>query len=147
MSSLTDGLLSMNTIINAAFNDKYIKETEIKQTTTFEFDLGGMKELRAVMIYNSKDPNRAFFECSAEFVGVDENGKEQTYAISKIAFDTDEYANVVEVDGVKRLTSIVHGASAYAEFAAINAKKVRITVSVPSGQTSVGISEIRILGK
>ena len=147
VSSLTDGLLSMNTIINAAFNDKYIKETEIKQTTTFEFDLGGMKELRAVMIYNSKDPNRAFFECSAEFVGVDENGKEQTYAISKIAFDTDEYANVVEVDGVKRLTSIVHGASAYAEFAAINAKKVRITVSVPSGQTSVGISEIRILGK
>lgn len=147
VSNLTDGLLSMNTIINAKFNDKYVKETEITETTTFEFDLGDAKALRAVMIYNSKDPNKAFLKCSAEFTGSDENGNEKTWSISNIEFDLDENANVVDVDGLKRVTSIVHGASAYAEFAEINVKKVRITVFVPSGQASVGISEIRILGK
>ncbi len=36
---------------------------------------------------------------------------------------------------------------AYAEFDALTVKSVKITVEVPKGQESVGISEIRILGK
>ena len=35
----------------------------------------------------------------------------------------------------------------HAEFDELNVKEIRITVSVPEGQDSVGISEIRILGK
>ena len=42
---------------------------------------------------------------------------------------------------------IVSGAAAYAEFDELNVKSVRVTIEVPKGQESVGISEIRILGK
>mgnify|MGYP003308262085 CR=1 FL=1 len=38
-------------------------------------------------------------------------------------------------------------ANAYAEFNELNVKSVKITVEVPEGQETVGISEIRILGK
>ena len=43
-------------------------------------------------------------------------------------------------------TSIYHIRD-YAEFDELNVKSVRITVEVPENQASVGISEVRILGK
>ena len=42
---------------------------------------------------------------------------------------------------------VTPGVAAYAEFEELNAKSIRITVEVPKGQESVGISEIKILGK
>ena len=35
----------------------------------------------------------------------------------------------------------------YAEFDELNVKSIRVTVEVPAGQESVGISEVKILGK
>lgn len=142
---LTDGLLSMNTIVNAAFVSEYVKETEISETTTFEFSFDRPQAIRALMIYNSKDPNKVFLDASAEFV-CEVDGKEKTYKISKIAFDLEQYAETADVDGQIMVLSVVHGASAYAEFSEIKVKTARITVNVPAGKT-VGISEIRMLGK
>ena len=57
----------------------------------------------------------------------------------------DENFQANEYDG--SIFYIVSGAAAYAEFEELNVKSVRITVEVPEGQETVGISEIRILGK
>ena len=39
------------------------------------------------------------------------------------------------------------GSSVFAEFYEIKAKAVKVTVEVPQGQKTVGLSEIRILAK
>lgn len=60
---------------------------------------------------------------------------EVTHTIEDVAFEyyTDTY--------------VTPGAAAYTEFAYMNVKSIKITIDVPDGQDSVGISEVRILGK
>lgn len=42
---------------------------------------------------------------------------------------------------------MIPGAAAYTTMEEWNVKSVRITIEVPEGQSQVGISEIKILGK
>lgn len=140
---LTDGLLSMFKYLNDDFG-KYIQETVIKKTTTFTFDFDEARPVRAVMVYNSKWETTAFQRIArVEFV-CEENGKEVTRFIKDIPFSS-EHVQTNDFDN--SVYYIVSGAAAYAEFEELNVKTVRITVEVPKGQESVGISEIRILGK
>lgn len=140
---LTDGLLSIYKYLNETMS-QHIQETTITQTTTFTFDFAEARTLRAVMVYNSKQEFTAFRNISRiEFVCI-EDGKEVVRYIENVAF-SDEYFEANEYDGA--IYYITPGAAAYAEFNELNVKTVRITVEIPEGQESVGISEIRILGK
>ena len=140
---LTDGLLSMYKYINEDFG-KYIQETVISKTTTFTFDFEDPRTVRAVMVYNSKMEFSAFRNIARmEFVCI-EDGKEVIRYIENVKF-SEEYFQANDYDG--SIYYITAGAAAYAEFDELNVKSIRITVEVPAGQESVGISEIRILGK
>ena len=62
----------------------------------------------------------------------------------KLEFSS-EYYRTNDLDG--SIYYVTPGAATYAEFDELNVKSIRITVEVPEGQESVGISEVRILGK
>jgi hypothetical protein len=96
------------------------------------------------MVYNSKQEFTAFHNIAKiEFVCI-EDGQEVIRYIENLAFSS-EYFEANDYDG--EIFYITPGAAAYAEFDELNVKSIRITVEVPEGQESVGISEIRILGK
>ncbi len=140
---LTDGLLSTYKYANEEFISR-IGETTITEDTTFTFDFDTARTVRAVMVYNSKFEYTAFSKIKTiEFV-CEENGAEVIRVIDDIVFSS-EYFTANDYDG--SIYYITPGAAAYAEFNELNVKSVRITVEVPEGQDSVGISEVRILGK
>lgn len=140
---LTDGLLSLYKYANPTFIEN-IQETVITETTTFTFNFSQARPVRAVMVYNSKLEDRSFTKISRVELVCQENGEEITRYIKDIPFST-EYLQTNDYDG--SVYYITPGAAAYAEFNELNVTAVRITVEVPEGQESVGISEIRILGK
>ena len=143
VSYLTDDLLSMLKYGNPTFME-YIKETTIQETTTFTFDFDSERAVRAILVYNSKMENAAFANISKiEFV-CEKNGKDVTHYIENVKFSS-EYYKANDFDGT--FYYVTPGVAAYAEFDELNAKSIRITVEVPKGQESVGISEIKILGK
>ena len=140
---LTDGLLSIYKYANETFIGN-IKETSIQKKTTFTFDFDEERTVRAVMIYNSKLESTSFKNISkVEFV-CEENGEEIIRCINDMEFSS-EYYKANDLDG--SMYYIVSGAAAYAEFDELKVKAVKVTVDVPKGQESVGISEVRILGK
>jgi len=140
---LNDGLLSLYKYGDVSFME-YIKETMITETTTFTFDYEQVRNIRSIMVYNSKNENTCFRNIAkVEFVCL-ENGEEVVRCIQNIPFST-EYYRANDFDN--SIYYVTPGAAAYAEFNELNVKSVRITVEVPEGQESVGISEIRILGK
>ena len=142
-SYLTDGLLSIYKYANETFMTN-IKETTISKKTTFTFDFDSEKTVRAIMIYNSKLESSCFKKISRiEFV-CEENGKEITHFIKDLKFSS-EYYKANDLD--HSIYYIVPGAATYAEFDELNVKSIRITVEVPKDQETVGISEIRILGR
>ena len=140
---LNDGLLSIYKYLNEDFG-KYVQETVIKDTTTFTLDFEEARAVRAVMIYTSKDEFIAFSKIARiEFVCI-EDGKEVVRYIKDVELSAECYqAN--DYDG--SIFYISPGAAAYAEFDELNVKSIRITIEVPENQDSVGISEIRVLGK
>ena len=140
---LSDGLLSIYKYADPDFME-YVKETTITETTTFTFDFAEARAVRAVMVYNSKMEYSAFTKVArVEFV-CEEGGKEVVRFIKDIQFSAENYqAN--DFDG--SLYYIISGSAAYAEFDELNVKSIRITMEVPEGQETVGISEVRILGK
>ena len=140
---LNDGLLSLYKYASPEFAE-YIKETGITQTTTFTFDFDTARTVRAVMVYNSKYEDTCFTKVSRIELVCEEDGKEVVRYIKDIEFST-EYYKANDYDG--SIYYITPGAAAYAEFDELNVKSVRVTVEVPEGQESVGISEVRILGK
>ena len=140
---LNDGLLSIYKYLNEDFG-KYIQETVIDKTTTFTLDFEEARAVRAVMVYASKDELAAFAKIARiEFVCI-EDGKEVVRYIKDVELSAECYqAN--DYDG--SIFYISPGAAAYAEFDELNVKSIRITIDVPANQDSVGISEIRVLGK
>ena len=142
-SYLTDGLLSIYKYANPDFI-QYVQETSVTKTTTFTFDFDEARPVRAVMVYNSKMETTAFNQVArVEFV-CEENGKEVVRFIKNIQFGQENFQSN-DFDG--SIYYIISGAAAYAEFDELNVKSVRITMEVPEGQESIGISEVRILGK
>lgn len=140
---LNDGLLSIYKYVNEDFG-KYVQETVITDTTTFTLDFEEARTVRAVMVYTSKDEFAAFGKIARmEFVCI-EDGKEVVRYIKDVELSAECYqAN--DYDG--SVFYISPGAAAYAEFDELNVKSIRITIDVPENQESVGISEIRVLGK
>lgn len=142
-SYLNDGLLSIYKYASPTFIEN-IKETSITEKTIFTFDFEEARKVRAVMIYNSKMENTCFQKISRIELVCEENGEEVTRFIKDLEFSS-EYYKENDLDGA--IYYVTPGAATYAEFDELNVKSIRITVEVPEGQESVGISEIRILGK
>ena len=142
-SYLTDGFLSIYKYAAEAFIQN-IKETTINKTTTFTFDFDEARTVRAIMVYNSKMETTCFQNVSEVKFVCEENGEEIIRYIDNIEFSS-EYCKKNDFDG--SIYYITPGAAAYAEFDELNVKSIEITVEVPEGQETVGISEIRILGK
>ena len=140
---LNDGLLSVYKYLNDDL-EKYIQETVIEETTTFTLDFEEARAVRAVMVYASKDEMAAFSKIARiEFVCI-EDGEEVIRYIKDVELSAECYqAN--DYDG--SIFYISPGAAAYAEFDELNVKSIKITIEVPENQDSVGISEIRVLGK
>lgn len=137
---LNDGLLSSYDFENET-TIKAISETYITKESTFEFDFKGTREIVSVLAYNSKEGKTAFTEIKR--IEIDgEDGK--TYVISDIAVP-ESYFKRSGFDN--SITYVSPCSAAFAEFKAIKAKKVRVVIDVPEGHDSIGISEIRILGK
>ncbi len=140
---LTDGLLSLYKYGNPQFVE-YIKETVIKEETTFTFEFDKARPVRAIMVYEAKLENMAFDKISNIQMICEEDGKEVIRYIDDLKLNK-EYYITNELDG--EMYYIKPGALIYAEFEELNVKSVKITIEVPEGQESVGISEVRILGK
>ena len=135
-SYLTDGLLSVQKNGDATFMEK-INETSIANTTTFTFEFDSAREVGAIMAYNSKNNDTFFKNISRiEMIG-EKDGKDVIYYMDDIAVDEAYYDGNV----------IIPGSAAYAVFDPLYVKTIKITIEVPEGQSSVGISEIKILGK
>lgn len=142
LSYLTDGLLSVYKIEND-FISTYVKETVIHQTTAFTFDFEKAQSVRAVMVYASKNAEQVFESVDVE-ITYKENGITKTGVIKDMQLSKDQYT-IVEYNNA--IDYIDLGANVFTEFDEKQVTSVKITVKVPNGQESVGISEIRILGK
>lgn len=163
-SALIDGLLSMYTVDNETFNEKYIKETIVTAKTTITMTFSDYVSVCGLMIYDSKYLTRAFTGIERiELDCIDENGVKVTQFISDLSVDwrTNRHSYI------KR--SLKNAAAAIASFDELKCKEIRITIDVPQSGWStdedgnltldgegkrsfvhekiVGISEIVVLGR
>lgn len=140
---LNDGLLSLYTQQNATFIGN-LKETSIDKETTFTLDFNQARAVRAVMIYNSKDAATIFKSVKRIELVCEENGGQVIKFIKDLEFSK-EYYKANDLNG--QVYYVTPGSCVYAEFDELKVKSVRVTIEVPAGQNSVGISEIKVLGK
>ena len=139
-SYLNDGLLS---VLKTADRDfmAYIGETKISETATFTFEFSTPQSVRAVMVYNSAKEKEIFQNVSEIQIIAEDGGAK---SIKNLAFDMERYCKYSASGSIRYVMS---GSSVFAEFYEIKAKAVKVTVEVPQGQKTVGLSEIRILAK
>lgn len=141
VSAVNDGFLSVHKTADDAFMEK-IGEAEISGTTTFTFDFDTPQTVRAVMVYNAAQERNLFRNISKiELVLPDGSVR----VMQNVAYDIGQYCDYVQE--IDEITYSMSGSAAFAEFYDINVKSVKVTVEVPNGQSRVGISEIKILGK
>ena len=142
LSYLNDGLLSHlknghANVTNAA------GETTITGTATFTFSFDEARTVKSIMVYNSRQEKRIFREIAQMKLVCLEDGKTVTKYIRAIPFHSEYFT----VNSAGTVTYVEPCSAAYALFDEVQVLSVEITVKVPVGQTEVGISEIKILGK
>ena len=152
VSCLTDGLLSVNRYANYDMVETYVKETCFTAETTITLTFDDYKTIRALMIYNSKNMESAFYNIErVEFDCRLEDGTLATKYIDGLVFDWDAYTSTDDIDVIRP------AASAIAEFDEIECIEIRITISpateeqIPvhgyNDMAELAVSEIRVLGK
>ena len=152
VSCLTDGLLSVNRFANNDMVETYVKETCFTAETTITLTFDDYKTIRALMIYNSKNMESAFYNIErVEFDCRLEDGTLATKYIDGLVFDWDAYTSTDDIDVIRP------AASAIAEFDEIECIEIRITISpateeqIPvhgyNDMAELAVSEIRVLGK
>lgn len=152
VEALTDGLLSIYKKKN------FVKEFESNKTTTITLQFEDYREIKGLMIYNSKWFEKAFFSVDRiEFDFKNEEVPEGATAyINDLKFDWESYVNSNRID-------MRPGGSAVAVFDPLMVKEIRITFKLPVeridalqllddegyiiDQETIGISEIAVLGK
>lgn len=152
VSCLNDGLLSVNRYANYDMVETYVKETRFTAKTTITLTFDDYKTIRALMIYNSKYMESAFYDIErVEFDCRLEDGTLATKYIDGLAFDLEAYTSDDDVDVIRP------AASAIAEFDEIECNEIRITISPATEEqipvhgyddmAALAVSEIRVLGK
>ena len=139
---LNDDILSVQT--ETEFTETYIHETEISDTSMFEFKFNKPMDVRAVMVYNSASYKTMFLNVKKIELDCVINGEAVTKEIRDVAFPQEYYQRSSYDNGLRSLSA---GAAAFAEFDNVTVTAVRVAVELPEGLEKVGISEIRILGK
>lgn len=160
LSALTDGLLSLYSYID------YVKETQVRGKSTITFKFDDYREVKGLMIYNSKNFENTFY--NVESVELDFYDKEQdvtgTAYIDDLAFDWEFYKGVGHM--------MRPGGSSVAVFSPLMVKEIRFTFNTKTSRVYtdedgeenytlcvrdddgnvinpewIGISEIVVLGK
>lgn len=152
VSFLTDGLLSINRYANYDMVETYIKETEFSGETTITLKFDDYKTIRALMVYNSKNMESAFYDIErVEFDCRLEDGTFVTKYIDGLAYDIKAYTSTDDIDVLRPASSAI------AEFDEIECNEIRITIT-PATEEQIpvhgfndlailAVSEIRVLGK
>lgn len=152
VSNLTDGLLTINRYANFDMVETYIKETEFTGETTITLKFDDYKTIRALMIYNSKNMESAFYGIErVEFDCRLEDGTLATKYIDDLKYDIEAYTSTDDMDVLRPASSAI------AEFDEIACNEIRITI-VPATEEQIpvhgfnemaelAVSEIRVLGK
>ena len=138
---LTDGLISHLKNGNAEFLS-YIQETTIQETTTFTFDFEKPRTVKSVMLYNSRLEQSCFTSVDKIEITCLQNGKEVTHTVTNVTLNSQYYT----ISGGK-VSYLTPCAAVCTDLSYSGVISVKITVSVPQSQESVGISEVRILGR
>lgn len=134
-----------NSGIDTFFGDAVAKDVEFNGETTITMNFAEAQTIRALMIYNSSDVNKAFDEIERiEFVCADGSKK----YINHLGFDFTANTYTLakyqgKTDGDEKF---INGASV-AEFNEMKVKEIRITVKPGAGKSSVALGEIVVLGK
>ena len=143
--NLIDGLIPTFLKMNQAFENRYVQETEISVTSTFELEFESEQALRGIMIYNSKNADKAFETVKDIAFITEENGVQKINYIEKL--EVDERASYFYDTKNNRYDGIHRCSNVYAEFDAIKVKKIRFTVELPKGQKRAAVGEVVVLGK
>ena len=150
---INDGLIGLNNLTCQEFEDKYIGETVISETSTFKISFNTARAVRGFMVYNSKhggvnDEKDYFFERVKNIsIVCEENGEEKTYTISKLDVDKKLATLYSEFAGITTLEGVARGYGVYAEFNELKVKSITFTVEKPADKSAVAVSEIAVLGK
>lgn len=139
---LNDGLLSH--LKNGPSNvNSTVAETKITAATTFTFRFDEARAIKAVMVYNSRTESQIFRQIKQIRLVCVEKGQTVVKYIDNVLFNAEYY----QTNSTGTVTYVEPCAAAYAVFDELQVLSVEITVDVPAGQSAVGISEMRILGK
>lgn len=152
IGALNDGLLSINRFANYEFNQTYVKEEAFIAETNIEIDLGEPHEVKAIMVYNSKNMESAFYDIKRiEFDCLADDGSTYTKYIDNLKFDWTAYTSSDDIDVIRP------SGSAIAEFDEIKCQNIRLTIAPASldqiavhglnDMPELSLSEIRVLGK
>lgn len=152
IGALNDGLLSINRFANYEFNQNHVKEAAFTDQTTIEIDLGEPHAVKAIMVYNSKNMESAFYDVKRiEFDVEADDGSTYTKYIDNLKFDWQAYTSADDIDVIRPT------GSAIAEFDDIRCQNIRLTIAPATldqiavhglnDMPELAVSEIRVLGK
>ena len=139
---LNDGLLSHLKKGHANITN-IAGETTISSTSTLTIDFGNARTLTSVMVYNSRLESQIFRQIKQIKLVCIEDGETVVKYIDNVPFNSEYY----KTNSSGKVTYVEPCSAAYAVFDEQQVISVEITVEVPAGQSYVGISEIRLLGK
>lgn len=127
------------------FGDTVAKDVEFNGETTITMNFAEVQTIRALMIYNSSDVNKAFDEIKRiEFVCADGSVK----YINQLGFDfTANTYTLAKYQGVTTGDDKFICGASVAEFNELQVTEIRITVKPGAEKTSVALGEIVVLGK
>ena len=121
-----------------------VKETEFASggdaQITLTFD--DYRSVRALMLYNSIDYNKAFYQIARITLEVrTESGAQGTAYITGAAFSFDENTCYASQE------LMFAGSNLVVEFAEVEVKSITITFRVPTGRTIAAVGDVWVLGK
>lgn len=139
---LTDGLLSHQKNGHANVTTA-VGETLITGTTTFTFQFDEAQTVKGIMVYNSRLETQIFRQIKQIKLLCLEDGALVSKYIDNVPFNSEYFTT----NSSGNVTYVEPCSAAYAVFDELQVLSIEITIDVPAGQSTVGISEICILGK
>ncbi len=136
-ASLTDGLISATSKL------AFVKEfTAKKGVTTITLDFGVYRTVRGLMVYNSREYEKAFK--GIRRIEFDFTGEKDGQTVKGTAYIDNLKFNEKYFYELYGSTYILPGSAAIAEFEEMHVKTIRITFDV---QTPINVSEIVVIGQ
>lgn len=134
--TLTDGLISATSEL------AFVKEFTVNAgTTTITLDFGAYRTVRGLMVYNSREYDKAFK--SIRRIEFDFTGEKDGQTITGTAYIDNLKFNEKYFYELYGANYVLPGVSAIAEFEEMYVKTIRITFN---SETPVNVSEIAVIG-